>query len=354
MQLSVVRTPQEMNLLADEWNSLLNCCNASHVPFLRHEYLSAWWQTLGGGEWNKGELFVVVARQLDGELVGIAPLFFDQNRQGEPALLLLGSIEISDYLDLIARLPLLPDFIDHLLNFLSSDQAPLWQVLDWFNLPDDTPTLQALASAAEQRGWTYTQQPLQHSPYILLPGDWETYLSGIDKKQRHEIRRKMRRAEDYDLPVHWYIVRDGSRLDEEIEAFLSLMAQDPEKDRFLTPLMREQMRTTIHAAFNAGWLQLAFLEVGGEKAASYLNFDFNDHIWVYNSGLDFKFRELSPGWVLLGHLLKWANENGRQTFDFMRGDEEYKYRFGAIDRFVVRAVVRRPATQDPEFLSPSR
>ena len=66
------------------------------------------------------------------------------------------------------------------------------------------------------------------------------------------------------------------------------MAQDPEKKAFLTPAMRSQMQAAAHAAFDGGWLQLAFLEVGGEKAAAYLNFDYGDHIWVYNSGLDFK------------------------------------------------------------------
>jgi CelD/BcsL family acetyltransferase involved in cellulose biosynthesis len=83
-------------------------------------------------------------------------------------------------------------------------------------------------------------------------------------------------------------------------------------------------------------LQLAFLTVGEVKAAAYLNFDFLNRIWVYNSGIDPRFSEHSPGWVLLGYLLKWANENNRFEFDFMRGNEDYKYRFGAIDRTVVR------------------
>jgi len=62
---------------------------------------------------------------------------------------------------------------------------------------------------------------------------------------------------------------------------------------------------------------------------------------VYNSGLSQEYRELSPGWVLLGYLLRWANENQRKTFDFMRGDEDYKYRFGALNRSVMRVKVER-------------
>jgi CelD/BcsL family acetyltransferase involved in cellulose biosynthesis len=105
--------------------------------------------------------------------------------------------------------------------------------------------------------------------------------------------------------------------------------------------MRMQMHAIVQAAYKAGWLQLAFIEVNGKKAAGYLNFDYMNHIWVYNSGLDFRFSELSPGWVLLGNLLEWANEHQRKYFDFMRGDEEYKYRFGAVDRRVMRLLVRK-------------
>jgi CelD/BcsL family acetyltransferase involved in cellulose biosynthesis len=343
MQLTILRTLKEFDELAMEWNDLLACCSASHVPFLRHEYLKAWWQTLGGGEWTHGELFIVIARQEDNQLIGAAPLFFSHNLEGEPALLLVGSIEISDYLDLIAKPSDLPAFAEALLDYFDSPQAPSWKVLDWYNIPEASPTLPALQQAAEHRGWVYAQQLLQPCPYIPLPGNWEVYLADIDKKQRHEIRRKMRRAEESTVPVHWYIVEAENQLDAEIEDFLSLMAQDSDKDRFLTPLMRTQMRAIVHAAFQAGWLQLAFLDIGGKKAAGYLNFDYAGHIWVYNSGINFQYRELSPGWVLLGNLLKWANDNQRIAIDFLRGDEEYKYRFGGINRFVVRATIRRQA-----------
>jgi CelD/BcsL family acetyltransferase involved in cellulose biosynthesis len=340
MVIAIIRTLPELISLEKEWNDLL-AISASHVPFLRHEYITAWWQGLGGGEWLQGELYVVTARQEQGELIGIAPLFLTDNRDGEPALMLLGSIEISDYLDVIARPEDTPSFIETLLEHLTGDQTLTCNLLDWYNLLESSPTLPALQEAAEKLGWSYSQQPLQHCPYISLPGDWEKYICSIDKKQRHEVRRKMRRAEEYYLPVRWYITQDGATLDRDVDDFLQLMAHDPEKAKFLTPAMRTQMHSIIQTAYNAGWLQLAFIEVDGEKAAGYLNFDYNNHIWVYNSGLDFRFSELSPGWVLLGYLLEWANEHQRKYFDFMRGDEQYKYRFGAIDRRVIRLTVRK-------------
>ena len=321
-----------------EWNGLLSE-SISDVPFLRQEYLSAWWSTRGGGEWEQAELFLVSACEND-KLIGIAPLFLTKY-EGQQTLMLLGSIEISDYLDLIVRADDLPRFLPGLLDFLASDSALAWSNLDWYNLPDDSPTLAALEAESAKCGWDFISEPFRPSLSVPLPGDFEEYLMSIDKKQRHEIRRKMRRAEADERDVRWYIVENESTLDVEIDDFLSLMANDHHKEEFLTEVMRAQMRTSVHAAFEAGWLQLAFMEADGQKIAGYLNFDYGNRIWVYNSGLDFNFRDLSPGWVLLGYLLQWANENGRSEFDFMRGDEEYKYRFGAVDRHVMRMKVER-------------
>jgi CelD/BcsL family acetyltransferase involved in cellulose biosynthesis len=351
MEFTLHRSFSTLKSLEMEWNALL-AESVTHVPFLRHEYLSAWWGTRGGGEWPDSELTVVVARQ-DGRLAGVAPLFAAKNLDGDPALLLLGSIEISDYLDLIVRPTDLFDFIPGLLDFLAhsgpaglSVPAPEagskpWQTLDWQNIPEASPTLPVLKAEAGKRGWKFVQEQTYHTPYIPLRGDFETYLSGIDKKQRHEVRRKIRRAEESGSNLRWYCVSDEATLDAEVDAFLALMAEEPEKAKFLTEAMRRQMHLACRAAFENGWLQLAFLEADGQKAAGYLNFDYLDRIWVYNSGIDRRFLELSPGWVLLTYLLQWANENKRLEFDFMRGDEEYKYRFGGVDHFVVRAKVTR-------------
>ncbi len=341
MEFSLIRNLPDLERLAAGWNALL-AESITDVPFLRHEYLRAWWNTRGGGEWPESELAVVLAHQED-RLAGIAPFFFAQSRDGQASLMLLGSIEISDYLDFIVRTADLPAFLSGLLDFLSRpvEGFPSWRVIDIHNLPETSPTLPQLQTEAEKRGWTFAWERTYHAPSIPLPGDFEAYLSGIDKKQRHEIRRKMRRAEEAGQAVNWYIVWDESSLDAEVDAFLTLMAADPGKAVFLTEGMRRQMHLSCRAAFENGWLQLAFLEIEGAKAACYLNFDYGSRIFVYNSGLDQRFLELSPGWVLLGHLLQWANENKRTEFDFMRGEEDYKYRFGAVDHFVIRARLMR-------------
>src|SRR5512147_2713551 len=89
------------------WNTLVEQ-SITDTPFSRYEYLCEWWRTLGGGEWKNAELVLVSATE-DDRLVGIAPLFITEY-EGQRVLMLVGSIEISDYLDLIVRLEDLPRF----------------------------------------------------------------------------------------------------------------------------------------------------------------------------------------------------------------------------------------------------
>jgi CelD/BcsL family acetyltransferase involved in cellulose biosynthesis len=321
---------------ASEWNALVET-SICDTPFQRHEYLSQWWRTLGGGEWKQAELVLVSASE-NGKLIGLAPLFKSEY-DGRPALLLVGSIEISDYLDLIVRADDLPRFLSGLFDFLVHSGISAGAAFDWYNLPDSSPTLAALKAESAARGWTYREEIYRPTPRIALNGSFEDYLARIEKKQRHEIRRKMRRAAESGMPVKFYIVEDPASLDSEIEAFFELMAHDSKKAGFLTPPMRAQMTSTIRSAFENGYLWMAFLTVDGARAAACLNFDYKNKLWGYNSGVSRDFVELSPGWVLLAHQLQWACEHGRSEFDFMRGDEDYKYRFGAVNQYVMRAIV---------------
>jgi len=321
----------------ESWNHLLSE-SITNVPFLRYEYMQTWWEHRGGGEWKQVELLLISATE-NGQLIGIAPLFLTEH-DGQPALILIGSIEISDYLDLIVRPADLPRFVTGLLDFIASHEPSTWRAFDWYNLPDSSPTLAALKTEAESRNWTFAQEVYRPTPYIPIPDDFEIYLASIEKKQRHEIRRKLRRAAESGI-VRFYIVDGSSNIESEINDFFDLMVQDPSKANFLHPAMRAQMTAILQTAHKQGYLWLAFLEVDGVKTAASLNFDYRGKLWGYNSGVGSGHKELSPGWVLLANVIQWCCENNRQEFDFMRGDEEYKYRFGAINRFVMRARVNR-------------
>lgn len=327
---------EKMADISAEWNNLLTK-SITNSPFLRFEFQKTWWQHKGGGEWeDTSELFVIEVR--DGnELLGIAPFFLSG---GSPnTLALVGSTEICDVLDIIVEPENHERVLKAVLSFVEQELGSKFSRYLLINIPVASPTLAVTQEFFKDKASSVELEKYQPSPYIPLSTDFESYLSGIDKKQRHEVRRKIRRAEESERGVRWYFIETKETLDQGIDSFFALMVGDPGKESFLTPKMRKQMIAIVETAYDTGTLKFAFLEIDGEVAASYLNFDYNNKLWVYNSGYDRKFNELSAGWVLLGYLIEWAANNHRTEFDFMRGDEDYKFKFGGIDRPVMKLTI---------------
>ena len=281
-------------------------------------------------------------RDEQGHLAGIAPLYRTVSARGERTLNIVGCVDVSDYLDIIVAQGREREVYSALLDYLGSGDMAGWDVAELCNVPEISPAHQALSQMAVERGYEFRTIVEDICPVIDLPATWDGYLASVDKKQRHEIRRKMRRIER-EADVYWYIVDQGRDLAEEIEAFIELHQKSSvDKDDFMDEQMKSFFRAMAYALQPPGWLQLAFIEVDGQKAASMLNFDYEDAILVYNSGYDPQHRaHLSPGIVLLAYCIQHAIELERAKFDFLRGDEPYKYRFGAKDTKVYRLIIVR-------------
>ena len=90
-----------------------------------------------------------------------------------------------------------------------------------------------------------------------------------------------------------------------------------------------------------GPLRLTFLTVGGRRIASGVHFETSDGYLYYNAGVDPDARDLSPGVLMVNAYVERAIATGRTRLDFLRGDEGYKYEWGAEDEPIQRVLVRR-------------
>jgi CelD/BcsL family acetyltransferase involved in cellulose biosynthesis len=323
--------------LKPEWNALLSRSRCDTL-FLTWEWQSTWWKHLGDG----ALLLLGFRADDDGRLVGIAPLFQSTTDQGQSLLVVVGCRDVSDYLDLIIERGQEDSVYQALLDYLQNE-APAWEVLDLCNLPQESLTYLRLRELAMARGYQTRVETEDVCPVVDLPTTWEGYLSQLDKKQRHEVRRKLRRAES-EAETRFVVVGGEHDLASEMRAFVQLhQTSTPEKTKFMDPQMQRFFFDVAQVLQARGWLQLTFIEIEGKKAASLLNFDYQDTILVYNSGYDpAQFAHLSPGWVLTARCIEHAIALGRHKFDFLRGDEDYKYRFGGRDTEVRRLLIARP------------
>lgn len=321
--------------LQTEWNELLNRA-ATDTLFLTREYQMAWWKNLG-----TGELRVITFRHDDGALVGIAPLFAHKTNDAAATLSLIGCVDVSDYLDLIVARGHAEEIYTALLDTLARPDFPAWDALDLCSVPAASPTNTIFKTLAEARGLKVEHQRHDVAPIIELPDDWDAYLATLDKKQRHEVRRKLRRVEEAN--TKWYAIDSADALDQAVADFAELHKRSrPDKHLFMDARMQAFFIDLARQVFARGWLQLVFLQVDGVRAASIWNFVYNNDVLVYNSGYEpVQYGALSPGIVLFARSIQDAIAAKHRRYDFLRGDEEYKYRFGAKDTEVWEMRVRK-------------
>ncbi len=340
MNVAIHPTPNIFEQLAPEWNALLRNSRAD-TPFLTLEWQRTWWDCL-----CEGELQLLTVRD-DGALLGIAPLFvvsqFDEAGRPQRVLRLIGSVDASDYLDLIAVRGHERGVFSALLDALG--QLDTWDAIDLWNVPEASPTRALLPELVQAHGWKLLDEKQVVCPITRLPARFEDYVQSLDKKERHELRRKLRRGEATE-GLSWYAITGQDQthdLDEAAEAFITLMIKSrPDKSDFMTDRMRRFFRQMIRAAHDGGFLHLTFLEVNGVKAATYLSFDYNRKRMVFNSGLETEgFQSLSAGIVLMARMIEEAIDRGYGEIDFLRGDEKYKYQLGAKDTWIYHVKVEK-------------
>lgn len=309
--------------LAAVWESLAATSSSGSI-FVTWRWQRLWHDYLA----DDYQLVPLVARDEHGQAIGIAPL---AERSGTVAF--GGGADVSDYLDIITTDARRGAVVAALAEAMA---ARGWAAYDLRSVPAESPLLEALPAALRARSYTVTVERDDVCPGVELPGDWESYLAHLTKKDRHELRRKMRRLEAAGQ-VRWYAITDARDLPAALDDFLRLhRLSRSEKALFMDARRERFFRALAQTFFPLRTMRLYFLEVDGRRVASTICFDHRDETWLYNSGYDPQFGTLSAGFVLKALCLQDAIARGKRRFDFLRGNERYKYDLGATDRLVMR------------------
>jgi CelD/BcsL family acetyltransferase involved in cellulose biosynthesis len=327
LDVEVFRDPAAFADLRTDWEDLEQRAAEDNI-FLTYLWQHAWWDELG-----QGQLDIVTFRD-QGRLVGLAPTYVE-TVGGFPALRFGGGLEVSDYLGMLVE-PAYESavgraFLEHCLEYPGL-------VIDFHFLRSDGVTLRLLTAAARDLDRRVILEDEEVSPRIELPGDWESYLATLTKKNRHELRRKRRRLEE---SGGWTIVEPSPEtLAEELEVFFDLHAKSSRaKHDFLTDDVKQFFRHICAHLQHAGWLCLRTLHHQDRPLASVLGFVYRGRLLLYNSGYEPADQALSPGLVLMSEEVRLAIEAGLTEVDFLRGDEKYKYNLGARPRQLMHLTV---------------
>lgn len=338
MQVHCITRDEEFAGLETEWNDLLRR-SAADNPFLTHQWLHSWWRTFG----RNSRLHILVCRERSdahGPLLGVFPGYVAFGRfPPVRRLRLLGSeVVTSDFLDVIVDRDRENEVLSTLLKALRHDKG--FHIVELTDLREGSPLLTSWDCRADN-GLGQQEWPSQKiCPFAPLPQDPSEYFSGLRRTVRKNFQYYRRRLEAQGASLD--IVLKEEDLAQGMADFSRLHRsrrnQKGESGVFASKAQNDFYSDVFKRFFRAGWFELAFLKVAEQRVAGVCQFNYGDIVYYYQTGYDVTWEKSSVGFVLNGLLMERAIRQGKSCFEFLRGEEAYKYRMGATHQRVLKDV----------------
>ncbi len=333
---SVVRTDGDFANLRPDWTRLLETAQVGS-PFLTWEWMHTWWRHYRDRDGVQRRLAIVVAWR-GTELVGLIPGYVRKAGAASVFSFLGAEYESTDYLHPIG------DWGDG--SGLGDGLVELRRVesrLDILELPNalsNEPTVERLRFLAQAAGFSSEVTPHRTCPFIdvAAAGDWAAFFAG----RSSNFRKKFRQAERStgELGVVFECVDDASAIRMAIQELFELHGQRFEAKGADT-IFRADRRMPFHQdvaalLFERGILRLFRFRHQDKTIGAMYRFEFAGSLFYLQTGIDPAWEDHSIGTLLVGRGIQHAFERRLALFDFMRGDEAYKFRWTSTTRQMVR------------------
>lgn len=288
------------------------------VPFVLPSWLTTWWQV-----YRREKQGFVRAFYSDGQIIGIAPL----TSNGTMATF-LGNTDVCDYQDFIIAEGAQERFFSALIDEITDNEIT---TLNLAHVRPDSSVVTSFIPYCTTKGYSVDLKTEDVSAEMPLPPQFETYLENLEGKQRHEVRRKMRKfvqAGD----VKYVIAQDEKNVPAALDDFLKMFVNSrDDKAQFLNDDNERFFREIAAALTKAGLFRIGSLYLDNQPVAAVIFFDYSGRRYLYNSGYDPAYTSLSAGLVSKLMTIEDAIQQKLSVFDFLKGSETYKYQLGGIE-----------------------
>ncbi|MBV9973054.1 MAG: GNAT family N-acetyltransferase [Candidatus Eremiobacteraeota bacterium] len=323
MQVERIEDLAELDRVRDDWERLYDADPNSQV-------FMSWAWTRALLTVTKQRWFILAVRDEHGDYVAFLPLAIRAFPSWAPAVdsdLLLAGNPMADLNGLLAR----PDCEAAAVSALTEHVRKMrWGTFHATDVSD--PRLIQLFQSLptdDFRPISFVKKDESPCPFVRLPKSWDDYLHTVSKRFRYELRKSIREVSS--LPD--FRMENGNA--ENIERHIDLCIEMSEVRWRNSRRYREQQRALMRECFRTGCLWSLTLWSGEEAVASILALlDGRGRVFSgYKIGFNPRFAETAPGKAIMGFGIQFAIAQNFTTYDFLRGGESYKLRFGSDVRF---------------------
>lgn len=321
---AAIRTDAELMTLEREWKQLFNRSADGNI-FLSFEWMSNWWFQFG----QDRKLLVITVRDVAGQLAGLAPLYISENR-GLVRMRRLGflgdDLVGSDYLDVLANGPDAPALLQCLATFILQHKSE-WDYIELLDTLRNSQTgshlLRHLTADDDLR---VQVTPSSICPYLSLPESAEAFRASRGRKTRKHLKYYLR-ALQREGAVEFVTARSGPEIEAAFEELIRLHRARFGTSAFLDRRVGSFHRAALEAASDSGWTRIHLLKFKGKCIAALYALSAGRKIFFYQSGINPDYSRFSVGSIMIAFAIEDAISNGCREFDFLRGDEAYKFQW---------------------------
>jgi CelD/BcsL family acetyltransferase involved in cellulose biosynthesis len=332
----VIRTRTELQELARSWNGLVERSAKKNV-FLTWEWVSNWVDVY----LREARLLTVVV--YDGGVPrALAPFCVQEERclgVKLRVLRFLGSGEVcADHLDVIMDADATVADAKRIWTALLGPLRREWDVFECYDVPPDSSIFIGFRSLAgdDKRGVKMETLEETVCPYLALPGSWDEYLEQCSGTRRYTITYSMRKLDEQGVLERRFCER-LEYLDSFMNAFISLHQKSwnerGEPGSFSSERFEAFHRLVARDFLEKGILFLCSFHLDRRHVGSFYGFQYGGTVYYYQLGVETNpVKRVKTGTAVIGGCIQEAIRRGCSELDFLRGEEEYKYRWTATDR----------------------
>lgn len=171
-------------------------------------------------------------------------------------------------------------------------------------------------------------------PGVALGTDFDAFLGDrVSAKSRQKIRRYLRKVDGSD--DFRFTVSGPQTRDRDLDIFAALWADKwAQRKGAETQRLARSYRAIVARGLAAGNVFMPMLwqrDTPLGVLCSFIDADKGD-VLFFATGRDERHTQLPVGLLLHAFSIRWAIGKGLRYYDFLRGNEAYKYTFGAVDR----------------------
>lgn len=324
--VKLVVSLEKMQEMEEVWNKLLA---ESHVNtiFLTWEWLFVWARCFLN---SNRQLFVICVYQSD-QLIGIAPFYIEKVRKALFMLReirFLGSPEIgSDYLDVISRKGREKIVSDTIYDLLFSNvySATNWDKIYLSDLPSESYFLMNIMNRLDEDGKYSEIGRCSVMPQLELPGNIDDFFSMLSSNRRERFRRDMRRVHKEGKTKH--LTFRSSDIKHGLDRFFSLYNSKTEYDG---AQLHNYFELLLKSEISNSWIQFDILCVDNRDIAGLLHLNYGNNLLMLLMAVDKNFNpKISLGNLLVGLCMQDAIQRDMHIYDFLKGQEEYKFHWAS-------------------------